>query len=43
MSKILIVYYSMYSHVHKMAEAVAGGVREIPGYEDVAKIVKKLS
>lgn len=29
--KILIVYYSTYGHVHKMAEAVAEGVGEIAG------------
>ena len=27
--KILIVYYSMYGHIHRMAEAVAEGAREI--------------
>jgi len=27
--KVLIVYYSMYGHVHRMAEAVAEGAREI--------------
>ena len=35
MMKILIVYYSMYGHVHKMAEAVAEGAREIDGAEAV--------
>lgn len=29
--KILIVYYSMYGHVHRMAEAVAEGAREVGG------------
>ena len=33
MSKILIVYYSMYTHIHKMAQAVAEGARQIPGTE----------
>jgi NAD(P)H dehydrogenase (quinone) len=28
-TKVLIVYYSMYGHVHTMAEAVAEGVREV--------------
>lgn len=27
--KVLIVYYSMYGHVHRMAEAVAEGAKEI--------------
>jgi NAD(P)H dehydrogenase (quinone) len=31
--KVLIAYYSTYGHVHKMAEAVAEGVREIDGAE----------
>ena len=31
--KVLIVYYSTYGHVHRMAEAVAEGVREIEGVE----------
>ena len=31
--KILIVYYSMYGHVHRMAEAVAEGAKEVPGAE----------
>jgi NAD(P)H dehydrogenase (quinone) len=29
--KALIVYYSMYGHVYRMAEAVAEGVREVNG------------
>ena len=31
--KTIIVYYSMYGHVHKMAEAVNEGAREIKGME----------
>ena len=31
--KVLIVYYSMYGHVHRMAEAVAEGVKEIKDSE----------
>ncbi|NSW86517.1 MAG: NAD(P)H:quinone oxidoreductase [Syntrophobacteraceae bacterium] len=31
--KLLVVYYSMYGHVHRMAEAVAEGAREVPGTE----------
>jgi NAD(P)H dehydrogenase (quinone) len=37
--KVLIVYYSMYGHVHRMAEAVAEGVREVPGAEAVPRRV----
>ena len=28
---VLILYYSLYGHIHRMAEAVAEGVREVPG------------
>jgi NAD(P)H dehydrogenase (quinone) len=31
--KILIVYYSMYGHIHRMAEAVAEGAKAIPKAE----------
>ena len=37
--KTLIVYYSTYGHVHKMAEAVAEGVREIDDAEAVLRRV----
>jgi NAD(P)H dehydrogenase (quinone) len=39
MGKVLIVYYSMYGHIYKMAEAVAEGVREVAGCEAVVKRV----
>jgi len=39
MCKVLIVYYSLYGHIYKMAEAVAKGVREVPGCEAVIKRV----
>jgi NAD(P)H dehydrogenase (quinone) len=29
--KVLIVYYSMYGHIHRMAEAMAEGAREVKG------------
>ncbi|MBF0329057.1 MAG: NAD(P)H:quinone oxidoreductase [Nitrospirae bacterium] len=37
--KTLIVYYSMYGHVHKMAESVAEGVKEVEGAEAVLRRV----
>ena len=37
--KALIVYYSAYGHVHKMAEAIAEGVKEIDGAETVMRRV----
>lgn len=39
MSKVLIVYYSMYGHIYKMAEAMAAGVREVDGCEAIIKRV----
>jgi len=33
MCKVLIVQYSMYGHIYRMAEAVAEGVREVSGCE----------
>ena len=39
MCKVLIVYYSMYGHIFKMAEAVAEGVREVAGCEVTIKRV----
>lgn len=37
--KVLIVYYSTYGHIQKMAEAVAEGVNEITGAEAVMRRV----
>jgi NAD(P)H dehydrogenase (quinone) len=31
--KLLILYYSMFGHVHRMAEAVAAGAQQVPGTE----------
>jgi NAD(P)H dehydrogenase (quinone) len=31
--KVQVIFYSMYGHVYSMAEAVAAGVREVPGAE----------
>lgn len=41
MSKVLVLYYSSYGHIEKMAEAVAEGVREAGG-EAVVKRVPEL-
>jgi NAD(P)H dehydrogenase (quinone) len=40
--KVLIVYYSMYGNVFKMAGHVAEGVRQAPGAEPVIRTVKEL-
>lgn len=37
--KILVVYYSLYGHIHRMAEAVADGIREVDGAEAVLRRV----
>jgi NAD(P)H dehydrogenase (quinone) len=37
--KILVVYYSTYGHVHKMAEAVAAGVGKVVGAEAILRRV----
>jgi len=39
MCKVLIVHYSMYGHIYRMAEAVAEGVREVTGCEATIKRV----
>jgi NAD(P)H dehydrogenase (quinone) len=40
--KVLIVYYSMYGNVFKMANLVAEGVRLVPGAEPVVRTVPEL-
>jgi NAD(P)H dehydrogenase (quinone) len=37
--KVLIVYYSTYGHVHKMAEAIAEGAGQVDGAEAVLRRV----
>jgi NAD(P)H dehydrogenase (quinone) len=37
--KLLIVYYSMYGHIHRMAEAVAEGAKEVSGTEVILRRV----
>jgi len=37
--KVLIVYYSMYGHIHRMAQAVAEGAKEVAGTEVVFRRV----
>ncbi len=40
--KVLIVYYSTYGNVYKMARLVAEGVQEVPGTEAVVRTVPEL-
>ena len=42
MSKVLILYYSAYGHIEKMAEAVAEGARTVPDTEVTTKRVPEL-
>jgi NAD(P)H dehydrogenase (quinone) len=37
--KVLVVYYSMYGHIYKMAQAMAEGVRMVEGAEAVLRRV----
>lgn len=42
--RVLIVYYSMYGHVHRLAEAVAEGAREVTGAEvDMRRVPETLT
>jgi NAD(P)H dehydrogenase (quinone) len=40
--KILVVYYSMYGHVFRLAQAVADGIRSVEGAEAVMRRVEDL-
>jgi NAD(P)H dehydrogenase (quinone) len=40
--KILVVYYSMYGHVYRMAQAVAEGAAEVAGVEVVLRRTEEL-
>ena len=40
--KVLIVYYSTYGNVYKMAQLVAEGVKEVPAAEPVIRTVPEL-
>ncbi|MFZ5792208.1 MAG: NAD(P)H:quinone oxidoreductase [Pseudomonadota bacterium] len=42
MTKVLVLYYSAYGHIEKMAEAVAAGAREVAGTEVTIKRVPEL-
>ncbi len=37
--KVLILYYSLYGHLHKMAQAIAEGVQQVKGAEAVLRRV----
>ena len=42
--RVLIAYYSLYGHIHAMAQAVAGGVREVEGSQvELRRVPETLS
>ncbi|MBD3306089.1 NAD(P)H:quinone oxidoreductase [candidate division KSB3 bacterium] len=42
--KVLVVYYSMYGHIHQMAEAIAEGTRKVEGAEvELRRVPETLS
>jgi len=42
MAKVLVLYYSMYGHIEKMADAIAEGARTVDGAEAVIKRVPEI-
>ena len=42
MTKVLVLYYSMYGHIEKMADAIADGVRAVDGIEAAIKRVPEI-
>ena len=42
MAKVLVLYYSTYGHVERLAEAVADGARSVPGITVAVKRVPEL-
>ncbi len=42
MTKVLVLYYSMYGHIERMAEAVAEGAQAVSGVQAVVKRVPEL-
>jgi NAD(P)H dehydrogenase (quinone) len=39
--KVLVVFYSMYGHIYKMAQAIAEGAKAVPGTEVVMRRVSE--
>ena len=42
MTKILVLYYSAYGHIERMAQAIGEGARSVPGVEVATKRVPEL-
>ena len=44
MVKVLVLFYSTYGHIYKMAEAIAKGAREVDGaHVDLRRVKETLS
>lgn len=44
MTKVLVLFYSTYGHIHQMADAIAAGAKEVPGVTvDIKRIPETLS
>ena len=43
MAKVLVLHYSTYGHIEKMAEAVAEGAREGGGSVDIKRVLELVS
>ena len=41
MTKVLVLYYSMYGHIEVMAQAVAEGVRKVEGVDVMSSGFRK--
>jgi NAD(P)H dehydrogenase (quinone) len=43
MTKVLVLYYSSYGHIEKMAEAVAEGVREASAEPIIKRVPEEVA
>jgi len=44
MSRVLVLYYSAFGHIERMAEAIADGARSVPGTEvDIKRVPDRVS
>jgi NAD(P)H dehydrogenase (quinone) len=39
--KVLVLFYSTYGHVYRLAQAIADGAREVPGVDVVVERVPR--
>jgi NAD(P)H dehydrogenase (quinone) len=43
MAKVLVLYYSSYGHIEKLAHEIAAGAREAGAFADVKRVPELLS